>query len=156
MKVVIFTVKGKEYGVDIANVRQVIRMKEIVPVPDAADFVEGVICLRTKVVPVVNLSKKLGMKDDRPDRWARIIVTQLEGHTIGVVVDMVTDVITIDPASISAPDDVLKDAGYLIGVAKIGPRLILIADIDKLLSADERTSIEKVSDRVEVKKKEQG
>jgi purine-binding chemotaxis protein CheW len=98
MKVVIFTVKGKEYGIDIAGVRQVIRMREIVPVPDAAAFVEGVICLRTKVVPVVSLCKKLGLKDEAPARGGRIIVTQVEGHTIGVVVDMVTDVVTIDPA----------------------------------------------------------
>jgi purine-binding chemotaxis protein CheW len=154
MKVVIFTVKGKEYGIDIAGVRQVIRMREIVPVPDAAAFVEGVICLRTKVVPVVSLCKKLGLKDEAPARGGRIIVTQVEGHTIGVVVDMVTDVVTIDPASVSAPDDVLKDAGYLVGVAKVGPRLILIADLEKLLGPEDRTSIEAAGSRVEVKQKE--
>lgn len=153
MKVVIFTVSGKEYGVDISNVRQVIRMREIVPVPDAADFVEGVISLRTKVVPIVSLGKKLGVKGAAPAKGARIIVTQIEGHTIGVVVDMVTDVVTIDPASISAPDDVLKGAGYLVGVAKIGPRLVLIADMEKLLGPEDRTSIKTVSGRVELKKK---
>ncbi len=153
MKIVVFKVKGKEYGVDISGVRQVIRMREITPVPDAADFVEGVVCLRSKVMPVLNLSKKLGLQDAQPDRHARIIVTQVESHLIGVVVDMVTDVITIDPASISSPDEVLKGAGYLVGVAKIGQRLILIADMEKLLSADEKVSMKTVSDKVEVKKR---
>jgi purine-binding chemotaxis protein CheW len=94
------------------------------------------------------------LKDEAPARGGRIIVTQVEGHTIGVVVDMVTDVVTIDPASVSAPDDVLKDAGYLVGVAKVGPRLILIADLEKLLGPEDRTSIEAAGSRVEVKQKE--
>lgn len=153
MKIAIFTVNGKDYGVDISGVQQVIRMRTIVPVPDAADFVEGVISLRDKVIPVVSLSRKLGIKDEKPGRWSRIIIARIEGHLMGIVVDAVTDVITIDPASMSEPDEVLKDAGYLIGVAKLGNRLILIADMDRLLSVDEKASIKTVSGRVEVKKR---
>jgi len=153
MNIIIFTLGEKEYGVDIKQVLQVIRTIEIVPVPDAAVFVEGVINFRGRVIPLVNLRKKFGIAEEGAKRGARIIIARLAGHIIGFLVDSVSDVVRIEPGLISSPDEVLKDAAYLAGVAKINKKLILMVDIEKVLSAQDRGSIGKVKERVEVRKK---
>lgn len=153
MDLTIFTINDKEYGVDIGQVRQVIRMKEITPVPDAGNAVEGVISLRGKVIPIINLKKKLGLVDDGIKKWQRIIITDIDGHTLGLVVDKVTDVVKLEPGEISAPDDVLKDAGYLVGVARSDKRLILVSDIGKMLSSEDKDKISGLHGRVEIRKR---
>lgn len=153
MNLVIFRMADKEYGADLKQVRQVIRMREVTPVPDAAGFVEGVISLKGRVVPLINLYKKMGLTGQKASSWNRIMITELEGSPIGVLVDTVSDVISIEPAAITAPDDVLKDAGYLSGVARLDNRLVLVVDMEKLLGGEDRNSINEVHKRVELKKK---
>ena len=153
MNLVLFKIADKEYGVDIKQVLQVIRMKAPVRVPEAAQFVEGVITVGGKVVPLVNLRKKMGLSSEVFTKSGRILLTETEGHLIGVMVDSVTDVIAVERGSITPPDDILKDARYLLGVVKLGNRLILAADMAKVLNADERTSINDVRGRVEIRKK---
>lgn len=153
MKITIFKLVDKDYGVNIDQVNEVIRMREITPVPDSADFVEGVISLRGAVVPLINLRKKLALPDIKLNPHNRIIITELNKKLVGVIVDSVSDVITIDEANITPPDEVLKQADYLIGVGKLENRLILIADISKLLDAKSKAGITNVYSRVELKKK---
>ena len=154
MKFTIFTLADKEYGVNISQVREVIRMRQITPVPEASDFVEGVISLRGKVAPVISLRKKLGLEEKKLSETNRIIVTEINGHALGVIVDNVTDVISLEAGEITPPDEVLKKAKYLIGVGKAGKRLILVADMQKLLTGEDKTKIGKVEKRVLVRKKE--
>jgi len=153
MKLVIFTLAGKEYGVDIAYVREVIRMRKITPVPDAAGYVEGVMSLRGEVAPLINLGKKLGLESKNVTALSRIIVTGLKKKPVGLIVDGVSDVLDIEEGTVTPPDEVLKEATYLTGVAKLGARIILLVDIRKLLSGEATKSIENVQKRVEVKKK---
>ncbi|MCX5679990.1 MAG: chemotaxis protein CheW [Candidatus Omnitrophica bacterium] len=153
MELVIFRLADKEYGADIRQIRQVIRMREVTPVPDSAAFVEGVISLHGKVIPLVSLRKKMGVSAEKPSRWSRIIVTTLDSNLIGVVVDTVSDVISVETASITPPDDVLKNASYLEGVAKLFNRLILIVNIEKLLTKDDRIGIDEVHKKVEIRKR---
>lgn len=153
MELVIFRLADKEYGADIRQVRQVIRMREVTPIPDSAPFVEGVISLHGKVMPLLSLRKKMGISSEKPSRLNRIIVTTLDNNLIGAVVDTVSDVISVEAASITPPDDVLKDAVYLQGVAKIAHRLILVVDIEKLLTKDDRKSIGEVHKKVEIRKR---
>ena len=154
MKLAIFTLAEKEYGVDIKDIKEVIRMRKITPVPDAAAYVEGVMSLRGRVVPLINLRKKLGLEKKDMMLLNRIIVTDIKGKSVGVIVDGVTDVMTVGSESVTPPDEVLKGAGYLTGVARIGKRLILLVDIGKLLAGDAAKSIEKVHSRVEVRRKD--
>ena len=156
MELVIFKVAEKEYGADLKQVRQVIRMREVTQIPDAAKSVEGVISLRGRVVPLVSLRKKMGAEEKEISRWSRIIVTETDSAPVGVVVDTVLGVVTLEPGSITPPDEVLKDAGYLTGVARLDKRLILVIDIEKLLSLEDKDGIRKVHSRVEVKKKDRG
>ncbi|MDD5432524.1 MAG: chemotaxis protein CheW [Candidatus Omnitrophica bacterium] len=153
MDIAIFKIADKEYGVDIKQVRHVIRMKEIVTIPDSADFVEGVISLRGKVIPLLNLRKKFSLKSENSKKENRIIITQIKEHLIGVLVDEVLNVANIEHGAITPPDKFLKDASYLTGVIKIGNRLILLIDFEKILSVDDETGIKNVHERVEVRKK---
>ena len=154
MKIVIFKLEDKEYGVEIEQIREVIRMKEFTPVPDAAEFVEGVIILRGEVVPLISLRKKLSLCEVKSSKQNRILVTEIDSHSIGVVVDSVSDVVVFDEASITSPDDLLKEANYLIGVGRIGERLILIVDIKKLLEDKGKEGIKEIYNRVEIRKKD--
>lgn len=155
MKITIISIAGKEYGIDISQIREVIRMRNIMPVPDSAQFVEGVISMHGRVVPIVNLRKKMKFETaENAVVTGRIIIARINSHMVGLIVDDVLDVIDIDEGSIAPPDEVLKDAEYLTGVVQIKKRLVLIADIEKLLSADTKSSIEKLHERIEVRKKE--
>ena len=153
MKITILKLADKDYGVSINQVNEVIRMREITPVPDSADFVEGVISLQGFVVPIVNFRKKLNLSEAKLTRHNRIIITELNKKPVGVIVDSISDVITVDDESITPPDDVLRQADYLIGVGKIIDRLILIVDISKLLNAQAKTGINSIYKKVEIRKK---
>lgn len=153
MKTMIFSIADKEYGVDIAQVREVVRMRQVTPVPDAAEFVEGVISLRSKVIPLISLRKKLGFEATQISQPSRIIVTQINGHRIGVIVDGVSDVIAIEQGAITPPDEVLKEARYLVGVARVTKRLILVIDIERLLTEDTKTTISDIEGRIEVRRR---
>lgn len=153
MKILIFSIGDKDYGADIAQVREVIRMRKVTPVPETADFVEGVISLRGRVIPLVNLRKKLGMKAlEVPSN--RIVVTTIQNHWTGILVDQVKAVMTFKPEDITQPDEVLKNAAYLKGVAKWEGRLVLLVDLNGFLRGEESVGLQKVQERVEIKKKE--
>ena len=153
MKLVLFTVADKEYALSIQQVREVIRLREITTVPEAPAFVEGVINLRGKVTPLINLRKKFGMPPAPLSKVNRVMITEINHHPLGIIVDHVEGVTTLENDHVESPDKVLKEAGYLIGVAKIGKRLILLADAEKILSGVEKTNIQQVQNQVEIKKK---
>lgn len=153
MKLVIFTVADKEYALSIQQVREVIRLREITTIPEAPGFVEGVINLRGKVTPLINLRKKFGIPGIELSKLNRVIITQMNGHIVGIIVDQVEGVTTIENDHIESPNQVLKEAAYLTGVAKIGKRLILMVDAEKILSGAERTNIQQVQNKVEIKNK---
>ncbi len=154
MKTVIFNLENKEYGVDIKQVREVIRLRKITPVPDAASFVEGVISLRGKVVTLINLRKKLGFPVLPLNKTARIIITEANSHPVGIIVDSVNEVSDIQDEFIVTPDEALSLAKYLTGIAKINNRIILIADIRELLSSEDKLGLESVFGKVELRKRE--
>jgi len=153
MHLLCFTVADKEYAVSIESVREVRRIKQVTPIPKALDFIEGVISLRGRVVPIINLRKKLGLPADKSSLFNRVLITESNNHILGIAVDSVVGVIAIDEANIEPPDEVLKKAEYLIGVGKIAKRLVLIIDIEKLLSGDEKAELLEVHKKVEIRKK---
>lgn len=151
---VIFSLAGKEYAFETRYVREVVTARNIIPVPQAAECVEGVVSLRNKVIPVINLRKKFELPDSQVIAHSRLIIVQLESHEVGVVVDSVVDVSKLSPDQIVPPDDVLKEANYLVGVGKIGDRLILLVDVSRLLSGSEQDGLRTVYDQIEIKRKE--
>ncbi|HNX68904.1 MAG TPA: chemotaxis protein CheW [Candidatus Omnitrophota bacterium] len=153
MKIVVFSVADKVYGADISQVSEVIRMRKVTPVPGAANFIEGVISLRGKVIPLINLRKKLGL-EGAVVAFNRIIVTKFGEGRLGILVDQVKDVVPLGPEEITRPDEVLQSARYLTGVAKFNGNLVLIVDLAELLKGEERETLQQVQERVEIKKKE--
>lgn len=153
MHLLCFSLADKEYAVDISSVREVRRIKQVTPVPRALDFIEGVISLRGRVIPIINLRKKLSLPSAEKPSLNRVLITESNSHMLGIAVDSVIGVITIDESNIEPPDEILKKAEYLIGVGKIGKQLVLIADIEKLLSGEDKSGIAEVHKHVEIKKK---
>ncbi len=153
MHLLCFNLADKEYAVNIESVREVRRIKKVTPIPKALDFIEGVVSLRGRVVPIISLSKKLGLPYEKSSSFNRVLITESNNHILGVAVDSVIGVTTIDKANIEPPDEILKKCDYLVGVGKIAKRLILVIDMEKLLSGDEKGSIAEVHKRVELKKR---
>jgi len=153
MKLLIARVADKEYGISIDAVMEVVRPKKTIPIPDSPDYIEGVSSIRGKVIPIVNMRAKLGMRKDQSTQSQRIIITKTGEHAVGMVVDSVSEVITANDEDITPPDDIWKQAAYLIAVARVSKRIILIIDIEKLLSAEAGNDIKKIHDMVEIRKK---
>jgi purine-binding chemotaxis protein CheW len=138
LQLVTFKLGGEEYAVDILKVQEINRMVEITSVPHTSNYVEGVINLRGKVIPVVNLRKKFGMEMRDTDSQSRIMVVDV-GTTIGVMVDSVSEVLRLSADTVEPPPPMTGGVGseYIKGVGKLQDRLLILLDIDKLLGHDE-------------------
>jgi purine-binding chemotaxis protein CheW len=144
MEIIAFTIFEKEYALDIKNVIQVIRIKEITPIPQAPAFVEGIILWYGKVMPLISLRKKFSLDNQDLNKSNRIIITRVHGHHVGIIVDQVTDVLNLEAANLEPPGALFKEANYLVGIGRIGKRLILLMDAEKLLSPQEQSSIDNI------------
>ena len=135
-----FFLSREEYGVDVRLVQEIIRVSEITPVPRAPESIKGVINLRGRIIPVVDLKKKLGLGDADLGRRARIVVVKLRDRLVGLLVDAASQVLKVPVSSIDpAPDAVVEiDADYIRGVAKLPDRLIILMDLHKILSLELR------------------
>jgi len=134
-QLVVFDLADETYGVDIGSVREIIRIQEITKVPRTPDYVEGVINLRGKVIPVIDLRKKFGFEKAEVTKDTRIVVVDINGADIGVVVDAVTEVLRLSSDAVEPPTGVITTAesDYLLGIAKLESRLIILLDLQKAL-----------------------
>jgi purine-binding chemotaxis protein CheW len=135
-----FFLAGEEYGVDVRLVQEIIRLAEITQVPRAPQFVKGVINLRGRIIPVIDLKRKLGLGAVEATREARIVVVRVRERLMGLLVDGASQVLKVPVSLIeAAPDEVVEiDASYIRGVAKLETRLIILVDLPKVLSAELR------------------
>lgn len=142
-QLVVFDLADEGYGVDIGSVREIIRMQDITQVPRTPEFVEGVINLRGKVIPVVDLRKRFGFPEADATKDTRIVVVDIGGQDIGVVVDAVTEVLRIGADAVEPPSSVITtaDSEYLLGIAKLETRLIILLDLQQALSSMDRTDL---------------
>lgn len=139
-QLVVFDLASESYGVDIGAVREIIRMQEITRVPRTPEFVEGVINLRGKVIPVVDLRKRFGVMVAEETKDNRIVVVDIGGQDIGVIVDAVTEVLRIPSSAIEPPSSVITstDSEYLLGIAKLDDKMIILLELESVLSDNER------------------
>jgi purine-binding chemotaxis protein CheW len=131
-----FFLDAEEYGVDVRLVQEIIRTSEITPVPRSPGFVKGVINLRGRIVPVVDLKRKLGLGEvDEDARASRIVVARLKDRLVGLLVDGANQVLKVPVSAVEpAPEEVMaKSASYIRGVAKVEKRLIILMDLHKVL-----------------------
>ena len=142
-QLVVFDLASEGYGVDIGAVREIIRMQEITRVPQTPEFVEGVINLRGKVIPVIDLRKRFGLQVADQSKDNRIVVVDIGKQDIGVIVDAVTEVLRISADSVEPPTSVITsaDSDYLLGIAKLESRLIILLDLESVLSEEEKETL---------------
>lgn len=148
IKVVCFNLANEEFGLDVSRVLGVNPMMEIYHVPKAPDFVEGVIRIRERVIPVIDLRKRLGMETIKYSRKARIVIAKVSGVRLGIIVDGISSVIDIPTQNVEPPSDVLDHASLLKGVGKLEKRLLLLLDLDKILEAEEVQTLAEVHKEV--------
>lgn len=139
LQLVTFNLGSEQYAVDILKVQEINRMTDITRVPNAPSYVEGVINLRGKVIPVMNIRSKFNLDTKETDSMSRIMIVTVQGITMGLVVDSVSEVLRI-PASIVDPAPPMASgigSEYMMGIAKLEDRLIILLDLDKLLGKSE-------------------
>jgi purine-binding chemotaxis protein CheW len=143
LQLVTFSISDEEFGVDILKVQEIIRTMEISKVPRAPDFVEGVINLRGKVIPIIDLRRRFGLAHKQHDKNTRIIVIEMTDVIVGFVVDAVSEVLRIPASTVEPPPPVVAgmDSEYISGVGKLENSLLILLDLDKLLSSDDMAAL---------------
>ncbi|MCL5978561.1 MAG: chemotaxis protein CheW [Nitrospirae bacterium] len=139
LQLVTFTLGNEEYAVDILKVHEINRMREITKVPNSPSYVEGVINLRGRVIPVVNLREKFGLQRKDEDKDLRIMIMDVRGVTMGLIVDSVQEVLRIPADIVEPPPPMATDitTEFINGIAKQEDRLIILLDIDRLFGRTE-------------------
>lgn len=138
-KVIVFLLDNEEYAIPIEQVGSIERIEPITRVPQTADFVKGVINMRGVVTPIIDLRKRFGLKETEYTDTTRIIIVNLDDMEVGLVVDAANDVIDIPASSIEPAPEVVGavDIEYIAGVAKLDKRLLILLDMQKVLSRGE-------------------
>ncbi len=147
-QLVVFNLSSEEYAVTITQVQEIIRLPEITRVPNMPNFVEGVINLRGKIIPVIDLRKRFNLQIGEHTDKNRIIVADAAGQTIGLIVDGVSEVITLSNEQIDPipPTIASIDTEYLQGVGKLEKRLVILLDLKKVLTDIEKAAIKKIEE----------
>jgi purine-binding chemotaxis protein CheW len=136
LQLVSFVLGNEEFGVDILCVQEINRMLQITKVPNAPGYVDGVINLRGRVIPVIDLRQKLGLPRKEHDNNTRIIVVEVNNKTIGFIVDGVREVLRIPVSITEAPPEIVSgiNSEYIKSVGKLEDRLLILIDLEKILS----------------------
>ncbi len=140
VQVIVFRLGEERYGVDISQVREIIRPSQITRIPNAPDFVEGVINLRGQITTIVNLRKRFGMPPKPIDNDTRIIVVEYNNAVIGMMVDTVNEVKYLAQKDIEALPSIItsrEEAKFLKGVGKLSDGLLILIDLNKVLNEGE-------------------
>ncbi|MDD2207247.1 MAG: chemotaxis protein CheW [Aminobacterium sp.] len=150
-QLVVFALGKEEFGIEISKVREIVRTQEITKIPQASNFIEGIVNLRGQIVPIVDLCKRFGIGSDEENDEAqrRIIVVNMESQLVGILVDGVSEILRITEESVEAPPLMVAggmDREFITGVAKVDKRLIIILDLNRVFSFEEQAELEKVND----------
>jgi len=147
LQLVTFKLENDEFGVDILKVQEINRMMSITKIPNAPSFTEGVINLRGKIIPIIDLRKKLGFIGKDYDKSTRIIVVELDGIVLGFVVDSVSEVLRIPRDTIEPPPSIIGnvESDFVEGVGKLQDRLLILLELKKIFTNTERKGIEKIN-----------
>ncbi len=136
---VTFRMDDQTYGVNVMQVQEVLRMTEVAPVPGAPDYVLGIINLRGNVVTIIDTRQCFGLPSKEPDDATRIVIIESDRLVLGILVDSVAEVVNIRDSQIETAPNVGNDGGakYIRGVYSRDRELLILVDLNKLLSASE-------------------
>lgn len=140
-----FTLGQEEYGIDIQKVQELRGYEAPTRIANAPDFIKGVVNLRGVIVPIVDMRIKFKLGTPAYDQFTVVIILNIAGRTIGMVVDSVSDVITLTPDQVKPAPQIgsALDIDYMTGLGTLDERMLILVDIDKLMSGSEMGLIEK-------------
>ena len=143
LQLVSFNIGEEEFGVDILKVQEINRMLDVTRVPNAPEYVDGVINLRGKVIPIIDLRRRFGMERKEHDKNTRIVVVELNGKVVGFVVDAVREVLRIPRSVTEPPPQIVAgiEADYITAVGKLEDRLLILLDLEKVLAGEEAMTL---------------
>jgi len=145
LQLVSFFLGGEEYALNSKLVQQIIELREITPIPQSPDFMEGVIDLRGEIIPIINLHLRLGLEKKPLDEKSRIIIIESKGSLMGFICDLVSKILRISPSQIGPVPRLTKEGvksfEFLLGVGKLEEGLLLIIDVDELLTEEQRNQL---------------
>lgn len=145
-QLVVFTIGAEEFGVDISQVREIVRLVQITYLPKAPVFIEGVVNLRGQVLAVIDLAKRLGLSSQGRGETTRIIVVEVGENTVGMIVDSVSEVLRLSSDSVDEVPSLVDTEvpeHYIKGVGKLQDRLLVLLDLNKILTPEEFQHVER-------------
>lgn len=142
-QLVIFELGSENFGIDIASVEGIVKLQEITRIPQAPSYMEGITNLRGSVLPVIDLHKRFGMAAHERTNETRIVVANVDSLKIGMIVSAVSEVLTIDDSVIEPPPPMVSNVNseFITGVAKIDKRLVILLDLGKVLTSEEKKQL---------------
>lgn len=150
-QLVVFNLGQEEYGVDILQVQEIKLLSEITRVPNAPDFVEGVVNLRGDVVPVIDLYKRFNLETAETTDESRIVIVNVKDITVGITVDAVSEVITLDESAFAPPPALVSgiEASFVEAIGRLGERLLILLNMDRILGLDEIAATKEVTLKIQ-------
>ena len=147
LEVVTFKLGEEEYGIDIQKVQELRGYDAVTRIANAPDYIKGVVNLRGIIVPIIDMRIKFKLGDPTYDQFTVVIVLNIAGRVVGMVVDSVSDVITLTAEQIKPAPEMgsVLDADYLIGLGTLEERMLILVDIDRLMSSEEMGLVEKIA-----------
>jgi len=147
LEVVTFKLGEEEYGIDIQKVQELRGYDAVTRIANAPEYIKGVVNLRGIIVPIIDMRIKFKLGDPTYDQFTVVIVLNIAGRVVGMVVDSVSDVITLTGEQIKPAPEMgsVLDADYLIGLGTLEERMLILVDIDRLMSSDEMGLVEKIA-----------
>jgi len=148
-QLVVFRLHNEEFGVEITDVREIVKPRHITRLPHVADYIEGVTNLRGEVIPVICLRKRFGLEPKEETQDTRIIMLEINNSMVGFIVDAVTETLRLPEDAIEPPPSSIAGlrADYLAGVGKVDDRLLILLDVDRILSTDEKIQLQSLQDQ---------
>jgi len=140
---ILFHVADGTFAVPSIQVQQMEMIEQITRVPNAPDFIDGIVAVRGQIVPVINMRRRFGLEPRPYDLRSRLIVTQLDSRVVGLAVDEAREFIALDTQQILPPPDTLATAGsgFIRGVVSLDNRLLFLLDLQKMFTLDETTGM---------------
>ena len=145
-QLVIFDLGNESFGIDIASVEGIVKLQEITRIPQAPSYMEGITNLRGSVLSVIDLHRRFGMPEQERTNETRIVVAQMGELKVGMIVSCVSEVLTIDDSVIEPPPPMISNISceFITGVAKIDKRLVILLDLEKVLTVNEMNQLNRL------------
>lgn len=149
LQLVSFNLGEEEFGIDILIVKEIIRIIDVTRVPNAPSYVEGVINLRGKVVPIIDLRRRLDMPENELTKSTRIIVVDLDSKVIGFIVDQVNEVLRINKSITENPPPMASniESEFITSIGKLEDRLLILLDLEKVITADIKNHLQEIIEK---------